>query len=341
MILIRCLLLAAACALLLFCPPSSFPFPLPLLLTDGQLGRALKFTLALWLVRDINAGLTRWAENRWMWTANGGVWNWSKEIAVVTGGSQGIGAAVVKSLVSHGITVAVLDVQPLSEELQNDKSDLIRFYQCDITSRDAVRQTGEAIRSHHGAPTILINNAGIGNANSILDVTPARLRAIFDVNLLSHWNTVQQFLPDMIANKKGHILSVASLAAFVGLANMTDYCCTKAGLMAFHEGLTQELKHRYGAPQVLTSIVYPSWTQTNLTKAIEKGIRGSGASIVEPADVGKAIAAKVISSTSGQLVLGPGLAASVRALPMWVQEWIRDRMAQVVTVNATTASAAA
>jgi all-trans-retinol dehydrogenase (NAD+) len=214
---------------------------------------------------------------------------------------------------------------------------LIHIYQCDITSRDAVRNAAEAIRSDHGSPSILINNAGIGNANTILEMTPERLRAIFDVNLLSHWHTVQEFLPDMIAKKKGHIMSTASLAAFLGLAGMVDYSCTKAGLIAFHEGLTQELKHRYKAPQIKTSIVYPNWTRTHMTANIIEGIKKSRAPIMEAKDVAEVMVGQIIAAKSGQVVIGPSGVASIRALPMWLQEFIRDRMAQVVTINATTA----
>jgi all-trans-retinol dehydrogenase (NAD+) len=185
----------------------------------------------------------------------------------------------------------------------------------------------------------LINNAGIGNANTILEMTPERLRTIFDVNLLSHWHTVQEFLPDMIAKKKGHIMSTASLAAFLGLAGMVDYSCTKAGLIAFHEGLTQELKHRYKAPQIKTSIVYPNWTKTRMIADLTEGIKKSRAPIMEAKDVAEVMVEQIIAAKSGQVVIGPSVTASIRALPMWLQEFIRDRMAQVVTINATTAVA--
>ncbi|KAF2791264.1 NAD(P)-binding protein [Melanomma pulvis-pyrius CBS 109.77] len=299
----------------------------------------LKWLLAACFLREANAILSRWAENRWLWKDDKSAWQWTNELAVVTGGSKGIGASVVERLVSYGIKVAVLDLEPLSEELQTDEENLITFYQCDITSREEVHKAAEAIRSDHGPPSILINNAGIGNANTILEMTPRRLRAIFDVNLLSHWNTVQEFLPDMIAKKKGHIMSTASLAAFLGLAGMVDYSCTKAGLIAFHEGLTQELKHRYHAPQIKTSIVYPNWTRTRLIEGLTEGIQRSRAPIVEPKDVAEAMVRQIIAARSGQVVLGPSGVASIRALPMWLQEFIRDRMAQVVTINSTTAVA--
>lgn len=121
--------------------------------------------------------------------------------------------------------------------------ELIRYYQCDVTSREDIHNAAEAIRSDLGAPSILVNNAGIGNAYTILDIPTKALKDMFDINLISHWSTIQEFLPDMIAKKKGHVMSVASLASFVALAGAVDYSATKAALLSLHEGLTQELKH--------------------------------------------------------------------------------------------------
>lgn len=220
-----------------------------------------------------------------------------------------------------------------------DECRLVSFYRCDISSRDAVHMAAEAIRSDHGSPSILVNNAGIGNANSILEVSPERLRAMFDVNIISHWNTVQEFLPDMIEKRKGHIMTTSSMSAFLGFAGAVDYASTKAGLTAFHEGLTQELKHRYKCPQIKTTIVYPTWTRTRLITAIEKGIQSTRAPIMDTKDVADAMVNQIIAAKSGQLILGPSIAATVRALPIWLQELVRDHMAHVVTVNATTAVA--
>jgi all-trans-retinol dehydrogenase (NAD+) len=161
---------------------------------------------------------------------------------------------------------------------------------------------------------------------------------MFDINILSHWSTVQAFLPDMIAKKKGHIMSVASLASFVSLAAAVDYSCTKSALLAFHEGLTQELKHRYKCPQIMTSIVHPNWTKSAITAhpAIQAGLKGIGAKLLEAEDVADAMVNQIVAARSGQLILGPGMSPRVRALPAWIQELIRDSQANVVSGNGTT-----
>jgi all-trans-retinol dehydrogenase (NAD+) len=187
----------------------------------------------------------------------------------------------------------------------------------------------------------LINNAGIGNAYTVLDIPVEALRKLFDINLISHWSTVQEFLPDMIANKKGHIMSVASLASFVALAGAVDYSATKAALLAFHEGLTQEIKHRYKCPQIKTTIVHPGWTKSAITshEAIQAGLKQAGATLLEPEDVADAMVGQIVAAKSGQIVLGPAITPKIRALPTWVQEIVRDSQAFVVSGNGSTADA--
>ena len=215
----------------------------------------------------------------------------------------------------------------------------VSFYHCDITSRDEVRKTGDAIRSSLGSPSVLINNAGIGNALNILDATPESLRAVFDVNLISHWYTVQEFLPDMIARKKGHIMSTASMASFVGVAGMVDYCATKVGLLAFHEGLIQELKYRYKCPEIKTTIVHPGWTRTRLIQRVEEGLKKAGIPILDPKTVADAMVKQILEVKSGQIILGPSIASMLRALPTWLQEKLRDGNSQFAKVRATTGKA--
>jgi all-trans-retinol dehydrogenase (NAD+) len=147
-----------------------------------------------------------------------------------------------------------------------------------------------------------VNNAGIGNASTILDIPFENVQKLFQINILSHFSTVKEFLPDMLAKKKGHIMSVASLASFVSLAAAVDYSCTKSALLSFHEGLGQELKHRYKCPQIKTSIVHPNWTKSAITAhpAMEAGLKSIGAKLLEAEDVADAMVKQIIAARSGQ-----------------------------------------
>lgn len=179
--------------------------------------RVLGVLLAIGLVRHLNRYLNIAASNAWRLSARKD-WDWPNEIAVVTGGASGIGANITADLAAMGVRVAVLDVQAPPEKAVGADA-RVRFYECDVTSPESLAAAAEALRRDHGGrePSILVNNAGITKPVSILQMPYAFLRKIFGVNCLSHWLTVQQFMPAMIAANKGHIVTVASIASFVAL----------------------------------------------------------------------------------------------------------------------------
>ena len=143
----------------------------------------------------------------------------------------------------------------------------------------------------------------------------------------------------MIARKKGHIMSTASMASFFGVASMVDYCTTKVGLLAFHEGLIQELKYRYNCPEIKTTIVHPGWTRTRLIQRVEEDLKRAGTPILDPKSVADAMVKQILEVKSGQIILGPSIASMLRALPTWLQEKVRDKNSQFVKVRATTGKA--
>ncbi|KAF3050804.1 hypothetical protein E8E11_002149 [Didymella keratinophila] len=293
--------------------------------------RALKWCLTLGLLKSANKALNHLALNNYRLRASSAQWQWDKEIAVVTGGCSGIGALTVKRMVNKGVTVAILDVQQLPPELQGYAH--IRFYACDITDPAAVGATASKIRKELGSPSILVNNAGILSAHTILATTPEYLRKIFDVNVLSNWTTVQAFLPDMIAQNKGHVVTVASGASFVSIAGMADYCATKSAVLAFHEGLNQELRLSYNARNVLTTSIHPSWVRTPLLAPVEQELKKRGSAVMEPSDVADAVVNQVFSCRGAQVFLpsSAGRSALVRGLPNWMQEGIRMGVARTIT----------
>ena len=218
--------------------------------------KVLRWLLAAGVVRGVNRGLNRVALNAWRAGSEKGRWRWEGEVAVVTGGSSGFGELIVKGLAAKGVKVAVLDIRPLPVGLQGCKSGShmrrfgggvdgsgrltatdahISFFDCDITDPDAVASTAEEVQRKLGAPSVLVNNAGIFDAHSILSTSHEYLRKIFEVNVLSNWTTVRAFLPGMIAQNRGHIVTVASGASFIGIAGMADYTATKAAVLSFHE----------------------------------------------------------------------------------------------------------
>ncbi|KAF7550935.1 hypothetical protein G7Z17_g5383 [Cylindrodendrum hubeiense] len=176
------------------------------------------------------------------------LWDWTKEIILITGGSGGMGKLIVQEFAQRNIKVVILDLSPPNEPLPTG----VFFYKADITSPEAVHKVAEEVRHDIGDPTVLINNAGIAMGKSILNSEPSFIRRMFEVNTLSHFWLIQEFLPAMIKRNHGHVVTMASMASFVVIAGNVDYSCTKASALAFHEGLGQELKHWHSAGKIRT-----------------------------------------------------------------------------------------
>ncbi|KAI0403850.1 NAD(P)-binding protein [Xylaria palmicola] len=291
----------------------------------GTAAKVLRVIFALSIVRQLNRVMNTMAANSWRVMASTG-WDWPNEIAVVTGGSSGIGKLVVEKLVALGVRVAVLDIQDLPKSMENNPR--IRFFKCDVTLSEEVAEAADAVRREIGHPSILINNAGIASPNTILDMPESKLRKVFGVNTLSHWFTTQQFLPHMIQTNKGHIVTVASIASFVALPAAADYSATKAAALAFHESLACELKHCYKAPNVLTTVVHPNFVRTPLVESFANHLEKTGVRLLTPEHIAEPIVAQIKSRRGGQLVI-PNSASGIsgiRGWPTWVQELLRDTL---------------
>jgi all-trans-retinol dehydrogenase (NAD+) len=296
----------------------------------AQIVKALKVCLALGSAAVLNKQMNHVALNSGRFRSEKARWNWSREVAVVTGGCSGIGELTVKRLINKGIRVAILDIRQLPPSLQGFAN--IKFFACDITNPNAVYSTAEQIKATLGAPTILINNAGILQPHTILNTSDEYLRKIFDVNVLSNWYTVKAFLPDMVRQNKGHIITIASTASFAGIAGMGDYNATKAAVLSFHESLNQELRLHYNSPNVLTTSIHPHWVRTPLLTPLQDELQKGGEPILEPAVVADAVVESVMSCSGRQVMLpsSSSRASLVRALPNWVQENVRSSVSKLI-----------
>jgi len=178
-------------------------------------------------------------------------WVAENELVLLTGGSGGIGRQIMEDLSYNGVRVVILDVKQPPFELPKN----VTFYHTDITSSTPLSETATVIRNNHGDPTIIVNNAGVFHHGSILEKSEKDLRQTFDVNTVSHFLIMKEFLPALISRNNGHVVTIASVASFLAVGEMVDYCCSKASALAFHEGLGQELKLWYNAPNVRTRYV--------------------------------------------------------------------------------------
>ncbi|EXJ63591.1 uncharacterized protein A1O5_11352 [Cladophialophora psammophila CBS 110553] len=157
------------------------------------------------------------------------------------------------------------------------------------------------------------------------------LQRTFDVNILAHFKMVKEFLPDMIRKNHGHVVTIASMSSFATWAGITSYAATKAAALAFHEALAQELRARYRADKVRTTIVHPVWVRTPLSHGLVKKM-ASNQFLLEPGTVAEAVVSQVLKCEGNQLILPARLnfVPFMRGWPSWLQENARSDGAQVV-----------
>ncbi|KAF2464415.1 NAD(P)-binding protein [Lindgomyces ingoldianus] len=262
------------------------------------------------LLGAINQWLSKKATNNFV---EDPTWDWPNELAVVTGGSSGIGAEIVRGLVMHKVKTIILDINPPASKPVN------------LTSSSEACDAATIIKSTHGNPTILINNAGTGTAQTILSESESERRRVFEVNSLCHFTLVREFLPAMIERNHGHVMTVASTGSFYSQSQNVSYASSKASAMAFHEGLGQELRSRYNARRVRTSIVYPDFVRTPLVEALTSKVSQFPLKIAEPSEIADEAVAAILSTYGHSIVLPRSMEylALLRGLPLWIQRIVQ------------------
>ncbi|KAK4541955.1 hypothetical protein LTR36_007155 [Oleoguttula mirabilis] len=281
----------------------------------------LKWLTALGLARWLSNYASQLAQNNFRFASEKHRYNWPQEIALITGAAGGFGSLMSKDLASKGVTIIAVDIAPaLPPDMQKDPR--IHYYNCDITSKPAVDELARRIQTAHGDPSILINNAGIAHKHRILDATPASLQSIFAVNILSHYYTAQAFLPAMLRAKKGHVVTLASMASFVSPAEMVSYANTKAAALSFHEGLAAEVRAVYNVPEIKFTVVHPTFAATGLIRKHEADLKRAGVLVIDPQMVADAVVAQILSGRGAQLVIPDdlGVVSCMRAYPHWLAQ---------------------
>ncbi|CAG9773865.1 unnamed protein product [Ceutorhynchus assimilis] len=195
------------------------------------------------------------------------------EIALVTGGGSGLGRLLALRLGKLRVKVVLWDVnvEGIEETIQLVKGigGEAYGYKCDLSNREDVYKVAKQTRKEIGDVTLLINNAGVVSGALLLDTPDHLIKRTFDVNIVAHFWTVKAFLPTMIQNQHGHIVTVASMAGHVGINKLVDYCSSKFAAVGFDEALRVELEAQ-GVKGVMTTAVCPYFiSSTGMFDSVE------------------------------------------------------------------------
>jgi 3-oxoacyl-[acyl-carrier protein] reductase len=228
------------------------------------------------------------------------------EIALVTGASRGIGAAIADELAAHGATVigtattesgaAAIDAR-LAPNGGAGRA-------LDVTDGAAIEALIDAIAKQFGPVSILVNNAGITRDQLLMRMKDEDWNAIIDTNLSSVFRTSKAVMRGMMKARKGRIINIASVIGLTGNPGQSNYAAAKAGIIAFSKSLAREI----GSRGVTVNVVAPGFIDTDMTRSLPEESKNAMLGQIalgrfgEPADIARVVA--FLASPSAAYITG-------------------------------------
>ncbi|MGY1425307.1 3-oxoacyl-ACP reductase FabG [Lysobacter sp. A289] len=218
----------------------------------------------------------------------------SGEIALVTGASRGIGAAIADELAAQGATVIGTAT---SERGANAIAERLAGHGghgrvVDVVDAAATSALIDSIGKDIGAISILVNNAGITRDNLLLRMKDEDWQAVIDTNLSSVYRTSKAVMRSMMKARRGRIVNIASVIGATGNAGQANYAAAKAGIIAFSKSLAKEI----GSRGITVNVVAPGFIDTDMTRALPEDAKNAMLGQIalgrfgEPADIARAVA---------------------------------------------------
>ena len=165
----------------------------------------------------------------------------SNRVGIVTGAGMGNGKGIAECLCKQGVKVAIFDISDKMDETVSEfkgKGYEVEGYKVDIREHDQIKKAVDDIIAKWGKIDILVNNAGVMACKPFLEADDANRDFHIDVNLKGPWNVTQAVIPNMLENKYGRIVSIASVTgAHVSDGADTAYALTKAGIVGFGKSI--------------------------------------------------------------------------------------------------------
>jgi len=234
------------------------------------------------------------------------------KIALVTGGSRGIGRAIALAFANEGASVAFSDLvyDATAEDLEKEISALgvkAKGYASDASSFDASEALCSAVAADFGRIDILVNNAGITRDNLLMRMTEADWDLVIKVNLKSVFNLTKAAQKYMIKQRSGSIINMSSVVGVCGNAGQSNYSASKAGLIGFTKSIAQEI----GSRNVRCNAIAPGYIETDMTAKLPEEVRKAWAERIplrrggKPEDVANVaifLASDLSAYVSGQVI---------------------------------------
>jgi 3-oxoacyl-[acyl-carrier protein] reductase len=191
-------------------------------------------------------------------------------VALVTGGSRGIGRAIVESLAGAGATVAVVG---RDEAAAHTAAQAVgskgRGYGCDVSDLKAVTEMVAKAESEFGSVDILVNNAGLTRDNILPRLKDSDWDEVLNANLRGAFATTRAVSRGMMKRRWGRVINISSIVGLIGNKGQSNYAASKAGLIGFTKSVAKELASR----NILANVIAPGFIDTDMTSALPEDAR--------------------------------------------------------------------
>jgi len=234
------------------------------------------------------------------------------KVALITGGSRGIGEAIALKFAAEGAHIAFTYVSSderakALEEKLSAMGVQAKGYKSDAGDYAAAETLVNEIMTQFGTIDICVNNAGISKDNLLMRMTPEQWDDVLQANLKSIYNLSKQVIKPMMKNRKGSIINMSSIVGMKGNAGQSSYAASKAGIIGFTKSIAQEL----GSRNIRVNAIAPGFIETDMThylkdggaeKWFEKIPMARFGKPEEVADVALFLASDMSSYVSGQVI---------------------------------------
>ena len=234
------------------------------------------------------------------------------KVAIVTGGSRGIGKAICQTFAENGCDVALTynNSKESAENLAKDLKNIginAKAYKSDASSFDDATQLVEDVINDFGKIDILVNNAGIKKDNLLMRMDKEDFDSVINTNLSSVFNLTKASIRTFLKQRTGSIINISSVVGVKGNAGQSNYSASKAGIIGFSKSVALEL----GSRNIRSNVIAPGFIETDMTDSLSEDVINSWKESIplkrggDPSDVGNAcvfLASDLSSYITGQVL---------------------------------------
>lgn len=235
-----------------------------------------------------------------------------EQVALVTGASRGIGAAIARALAARGCNLALNHSSEhsaqacadLADDLQREYGIKAVVFCADVSNFEAAKEMVEGVREQFGRIDVLVNNAGVTQDGLLARMSEEAFDKVISVNLKGAFNCMRHAAPVMMKQRSGRIINISSVVGLYGNAGQVNYAASKAGIV----GMTKSAAKELGARGITVNAVAPGFIDTDMTRALSEKTREGVVSRIALRELGSAedVAAAVsfLASNEARYITG-------------------------------------